>query len=96
MIVETPHGEFKCQDITRKQRREHYRKVKQVFAMDDKDPKKNDELHELCDEFALLAFGDDEKAEESLKGLNVVQEDEVLTAIIVAYMGMAEGNDTGD
>ena len=96
MIVETPHGEFECQDITRKQRRNHYGKVKMVFAMDDEDITKTDKLHSLADEFTLLAFGSEEEAEEKLKGLTALQEDEVLTAIIVAYMGMQEGNDTGD
>ncbi len=91
MIVETPHGEFECQDITRRQRRDYYKKVKKVFASQD-----TSELHELADEFALLAFGDEEKADKELEGLTALQEDEVLTAIIVTYMGMQEGNDTGD
>ena len=90
MVVETPHGEFECQDITRRQRRGYYKKVKEVFASQD-----SSKLHELADEFALLAFGDEEKADKELEGLTALQEDEVLTAIIVNYMGMQEGNDTG-
>ena len=96
MIVETPHGEFEVNDITRKQRREHYGKVKMVFAINDEDVTKIDKLHALADEFTLLAFSSEEKAEKKLKGLTVAEEDEVLTAIIVAYMGMQVGNDTGD
>ena len=38
----------------------------------------------------------DKKAEEKLGGLTAVQEDEVLTAIIGAYMGLDLGNLTGD
>ena len=96
MIVETSHGEFEINDITRKQRRDHYKKVKTIFAMDEKDPMKNEALHDLADEFTLIAFGDDKNAEEKLIGLNALQEDEVLTAIIVAYMGLEMGNPTGD
>ena len=96
MIVETPHGEFEVNDITRKQRRKHYGKVKMVFAIDDEDITKIDKLHSLADEFTLLAFGSEEEAEKKLDGLTVAEEDEVLTAIIVAYMGMQMGNDTGD
>tara|TARA_R110002020_G_scaffold394140_2_gene604217 strand:+ start:210 stop:485 length:276 start_codon:yes stop_codon:yes gene_type:complete len=91
MIVETPHGEFECQDITRKERRKHYGKVKQVYANNDAK-----ELHELADEFILIAFNSEEEADERLKGLSALQEDEVITAIILAYMGLDSGNDTGD
>ena len=31
MIVDTPHGEFEVKDITRKERRVFYKKVKEVF-----------------------------------------------------------------
>ena len=96
MIVETPHGEFEVNDITRKQRRQHYGKVKMVFAIKDEDMTKIDKLHTLADEFTLLAFGSEEEAEKKLKGLTVAQEDEVLSSIIVAYMGMQEGNAIGD
>lgn len=96
MVVETPHGEFEVNDITRKQRRQHYGKVKMVFAIKDEDITKINKLHTLADEFTLLAFGSEEEAEKKLKGLTVAQEDEVLSAIIVAYMGMQEGNATGD
>ena len=95
MVIETAHGEFEINDITRKQRRDHYGKVKMVFSINDKDVTKIDKLHTLADEFTLLAFGSEEEAEKKLKGLTVAQEDEVLTAIIVAYMGMQEGNVTG-
>ena len=91
MIVDTNHGEFDCRDITRKERRAFYKRVKEVFTYQDLS-----QLHELGDEFALLAFGDDKKAEEVLSGLTAVQEDEVLTAIIGAYMGLDLGNLTGD
>ena len=91
MIVDTKHGEFEVNDITRKQRRDLYKKVKTVFA-----DQKPEELHDLADEVTLIAFGDDKKAEEKLIGLNALQEDEVLTAIIVAYMGLEMGNPTGD
>ena len=91
MVVDTKHGEFEVNDITRKERRKHYKKVKEVFA--DQDQAK---LHDLADEFTLLAFGDDKTADDKLKGLTALEEDEVLTAIIVAYMGIVQGNSTGD
>lgn len=90
MIVDTPHGEFEVKDITRKERRKFYRKVKKVYTSQELD-----KLHELGDEFTLLAFGDDKKADEALAGLTALQEDEVLTAIIGAYMGLDLGNPTG-
>ena len=91
MVITTNHGEFECADITRKERRKFYKRVKEVFTSQDLS-----QLHELGDEFALLAFGDDKKAEETLGELTAVQEDEVLTAIIGAYMGLDLGNLTGD
>ncbi|QDP53888.1 MAG: hypothetical protein Unbinned202contig1002_17 [Prokaryotic dsDNA virus sp.] len=91
MIVDTPHGEFEVKDITRKERRKYYRKVKTVFAEQDQE-----KLHDLSDEFALLAFKNDETAEKKLGNLTALQEDEVLTAIIIAYMGLKVGNSTGD
>ncbi len=91
MIVDTQHGQFEVKDITRKERRKYYKKVKEVFTSQDLA-----QLHILGDEFALLAFENDKNAEESLKGLSAVQEDEVLTQIIGAYMGIDLGNLTGD
>jgi hypothetical protein len=91
MIVDTPHGEFEVKNITRKERRKFYKKVKEVFTSQD-----ISKLHELGDEFTLLAFGDDKKADEALGNLSALQEDEVLTAIIGTYMGLDLGNLTGD
>jgi hypothetical protein len=91
MVVNTPHGEFKVNDISRKVRREHYKRVKEVFAKQDQE-----ELHDLADEFTFLAFGDDETADKKLEGLTAIEEDEVLTSIILAYMGLNSGNSTGD
>ena len=91
MVVDTPHGEFEVKDITRKERRKFYKRVKEVFTSEDLS-----KLHELGDEFTLLAFEDEIKADEALKELTAVQEDEVLTAIIGAYMGLDLGNLTGD
>ena len=90
MIVDTPHGEFEVKDITRKERRKYYKKVKEVFSCEDLT-----KLHELSDEFALLAFGNEKNADEKLKDLTAVQEDEVLTAIIGGYMGLDLGNLSG-
>tara|TARA_Y100000310_G_C20020809_1_gene507285 strand:- start:150 stop:416 length:267 start_codon:yes stop_codon:yes gene_type:complete len=88
MIVNTAHGEFNCRDITRTERRKHYRKVKLAFT------KQNaEELHDLCDEFAKIAFKD---IDESLKGLSALQEDEVLIAIVCGYMGIDLEKQTGD
>ena len=91
MIVDTPHGEFDVKNITRKERRKFYKRVKQVFTSKDLS-----QLHELGDEFASLAFGDDKKIEDAIGHLTALQEDEVLTAIIGAYMGLDLGNLTGD
>ena len=91
MVVNTKYGEFEVKDITRKERRKHYKRVKEVFA----DQNVN-ELHDLADDFTLLAFGTDKKADEELKDLSALEEDEVLTAIIMAYMGLDSGNSTGD
>ncbi len=91
MIVETKHGQFECSDITRKKRRELYKKVKQVS--NDGDISK---LHDLADEFALLAFGDEKTAESKLGTLSALQEDEVLNEIIGSYMGFDLGKDIGD
>ena len=90
MIVDTKHGSFEVQNITRKQRRKYYKKVKVVGTSDNIDL-----LHDLGDDFTILAFGDDKKADEALKGLTVVQEEEVLVAIIGAYMGIDLGNPSG-
>ena len=96
MVVDTKYGQFNVNDITRKQRRKHYGKVKMVYAINDKDNTKISKLHDLADEFTILAFGSEEEAEKNLKGLSVAEEDEVLTAIILAYMGLDLGNLTGD
>ena len=91
MIIDTPHGEFEVKDITRKERRKFYKRVKEVFTSQD-----ISKLHELGDEFTLVAFGDDKKADEALGSLTAIQEDEVLTAIIGSYRGLDLGNLTGD
>ena len=91
MIVDTKHGQFECKDITRKQRRTLYKKVKEVSQEADMG-----KLHDLADEFALLAFGGEKKADDKLKDLTALQEDEVLNEIIASYMGFELGNDTGD
>ena len=90
MIVDTPHGQFECDEITRKERRELYKRVKEVSGEND-----ITKLHDLADEFALIAFGDEEKAEKELGKLTALQEDEVLNIIIAAYMGFDLGNPTG-
>tara|TARA_R100001443_G_scaffold115144_1_gene132247 strand:- start:801 stop:1076 length:276 start_codon:yes stop_codon:yes gene_type:complete len=91
MVVDTPHGEFEVKDITRKERRKYYKKVKVVYSSSD-----FEKLHDLQDEFTLIAFGDDKNADRMLKGLSSIQEDEVLTNIISSYMGLDLGNPTGD
>ena len=92
MIVDTPYGEFEVKDITRKERRAFYKKCKVVYST----KKDMEGLDNLGDEFILLAFEDDKKADKALKGLTVLQEDEVINAIIGAYMGIDLGNSTGD
>jgi len=87
MKVNTDHGEFECRDITRVERRKHYKKVKLAFAKQDPE-----DLHDLCDEFAKIAFKD---IDESLKGLTALQEDEVLIAIVCGYMGVDLEKQTG-
>jgi len=87
MKVNTDHGEFECRDITRTERRKHYKKVKLAFAKQDPE-----DLHDLCDEFAKIAFKD---IDESLKGLTALQEDEVLIAIVCGYMGVDLEKQTG-
>ena len=91
MIVDTKHGQYECKDINRKQRRTLYKKVKKISASND-----IAKLHDLADEFAVLAFGDEKKADEQLGKLTAVQEDEVLNEIIASYMGFNLGNDIGD
>ena len=91
MIVDTKHGQFECKDINRKQRRGLYRKVKSIFASEDME-----KMHDLADEFALLAFGDEKKAEKKLGSLSALQEDEVLLTIINNYMGFENPLETGD
>jgi len=74
MIITTKHGDFEVRDITRKERRKHYRKVKDVFASGDMLL-----LHDLVDDFTAFAFKDPDK---SLEGLTALQEDEVLMEVI--------------
>lgn len=91
MIIDTKHGQFECKDITRKERRELYKKVKIVGI--DSDISK---LHDLADEFALIAFGSEKNIEKSLGRLTPLQEDEVLMIIINEYMGLESPLETGD
>jgi len=91
MIVDTKHGQFECKDMTRRQRRVLYRKVKSIFATEDME-----KMHDLADEFALIAFENEKKAEKVLSGLSALQEDEVLMTIINSYMGFENPLETGD
>tara|TARA_R100001086_G_scaffold24426_3_gene11511 strand:+ start:4801 stop:5076 length:276 start_codon:yes stop_codon:yes gene_type:complete len=91
MIVDTKHGQFACNEITRAERRKLFKKIKVVYRSDDLS-----QLHDLADEFALIAFGDEKNIEEQLKNLTVVQEDEVLNEIIASYMGLELGKELGD
>jgi len=91
MIVDTKHGQFECKDMTRRQRRGLYRKVKSIFATEDME-----KMHDLADEFALIAFENEKKAEKVLSGLSALQEDEVLMTIINSYMGFENPLETGD
>ena len=90
MIVDTKHGQYECKDITRKQRRDLYKKVKHIYASEDME-----KMHDLADEFAILAFGDEGKANEKLGKLTAIEEDEVLMTIINAYMGIETPLDIG-
>ncbi len=90
MIVDTKHGQYECNDITRKQRRDLYKKVKQIYASEDME-----KMHDLADEFAILAFGDEKKANEKLGKLTAIEEDEVLMTIINSYMGIETPLDIG-
>tara|TARA_R110002020_G_scaffold473753_1_gene703506 strand:+ start:4512 stop:4787 length:276 start_codon:yes stop_codon:yes gene_type:complete len=90
MIVDTKYGQFECKDITRKQRRELYKKVKNIYASEDME-----KMHELADEFTILAFGDEKKADEKLAKLTALEEDEVLMTIINSYMGVKTPLKTG-
>jgi len=91
MIVDTKHGQFECNDITRKKRRELYKKVKAIYATESVE-----EIHDLADEFAILAFGGEKEAEEKLGSLTALEEDEVLMTIINSYMGVKDPLKTGD
>ncbi|QDP48484.1 MAG: hypothetical protein Unbinned6747contig1000_42 [Prokaryotic dsDNA virus sp.] len=91
MIVDTKYGQYECKNISRKERRILYKKVKEISASNDVA-----KLHDLADEFAVIAFGDEKKAEEKLGKLSAVQEDEVLNQIIGSYMGFELGKDIGD
>ena len=91
MVIITKHGEFECKDITRKERRNLYGRVKMVFQ-----DLKPENVHELADEFALIAFGTDKKVGEILDGLTALEEDEVLMEIINSYMGFETPSGHGD
>ncbi len=90
MIVTTKHGEFQCKDLTRKERRKKYKRVKEVFIEND-----IEKLHDLADEFTLFAFGSDKNADKELEGLSAIQEDDVLMEIISQYMGLDLKNASG-
>ena len=90
MIVETKHGTFECKDITRKERRALYRKVKEVYKNENLE-----EIHDLAEEFALIAFENEETIEKELGKLSALQEDEVLLAIINSYMGFNNPSGVG-
>tara|TARA_R110000744_G_C19240613_1_gene549207 strand:+ start:28 stop:303 length:276 start_codon:yes stop_codon:yes gene_type:complete len=91
MIVDTKYGQFECKDITRKQRRDFYRKVKAIYASEDLE-----KMHDLADEFAIIAFGAEEEAEKKLGVLTALEEDEVLMSIINSYMGVKDPLSNGD
>tara|TARA_R100000655_G_scaffold76181_2_gene115195 strand:+ start:2118 stop:2393 length:276 start_codon:yes stop_codon:yes gene_type:complete len=90
MIVDTKFGQFECKDITRTQRRKLYKKVKSVFASEDME-----KMHDLADEFALMAFGNEKNADKVLSKLTALEEDEVLMTIINKYMGFETPLKTG-
>tara|TARA_R100001440_G_scaffold745_4_gene2433 strand:+ start:3746 stop:4021 length:276 start_codon:yes stop_codon:yes gene_type:complete len=90
MIVDTKYGQYECNDITRKKRRDLYKKVKKIYATEDME-----KMHDLADEFAILAFGDEKKANDILGKLTAIEEDEVLLTIINAYMGIETPLDIG-
>ena len=91
MIVDTKYGQFECKDITRKKRRDLYKRVKGIYASEDLEL-----MHDLADEFAILAFGNEKKADEKLGSLTALEEDEVLMNIINSYMGVNDPLKTGD
>lgn len=96
MVIITKHGEFECKDITRLERRKLYRKVKKVFNNLDKDKKLiPEDVHDLADQFALIAFGSEKKVAETLKGLSALAEDEVLMEILNSYMGFQSPSGLG-
>tara|TARA_R100001086_G_C11808723_1_gene250938 strand:+ start:358 stop:633 length:276 start_codon:yes stop_codon:yes gene_type:complete len=91
MVIDTKHGQFECNEITRKQRRDLYKEVKLVGSSED--PSK---LHDLADKFANIAFGNEEDVSNAIGHLSPLQEDEVLNEIIACYMGFDLGKDIGD
>ena len=91
MIVDTKYGQYECNDITRKKRRELYKKVKAIYATENVE-----EIHDLADEFAILTFGGEKEAEDRLGSLTALEEDEVLMTIINSYMGVKDPLKTGD
>ena len=94
MIVETLNGSFECLSITRKQRRELYRKVKEVYK-NEENVTDLEQIHDLAEEFVMVAFGTEENAEKALGGLSALEEDEVLMEIINSYMGFKNPNGVG-
>ena len=94
MIVETQHGSFECLSITRKQRRELYRKVKEVYK-NEENVTDLEQIHDLAEEFVMVAFGTEENAVKALGGLSALEEDEVLMEIINSYMGFKNPNGVG-
>jgi len=91
MVIDTKHGQFECNEITRKQRRDLYKEVKLVGSSEDPS-----ELHDLADKFATIAFGSEEDVNKAIGHLTPLQEDEVLNEIIAFYMGFDLGKDIGD
>jgi len=89
--IDTKKGSIEVNDITHSERRKLYRKVKSVFESQD-----TEKLHDLQDEFGIIAFGSEEKFAEALGEYSAVEEDEILVSIIMQYMGMQKGNMTGD
>ena len=90
MVITTKHGEFECKDITRQERRKLYRRVKGVFQN-----LVPEEVHDLADEFALIAFETEENVAKKLNGLSALAEDEVLMEIINSYMGFENPSGLG-
>lgn len=91
MVIDTKKGSIEVADISHKERRKLYLKVKTVFESNDMEA-----LHNLQNEFGIIAFGSEEKFSKALGEYSAVEEDEILVSIIMRYMGMQSGNMTGD